>query len=71
MIDQFDRAQEVEQQFRDNALSRQRKHKVEQPDINNKGERCCLDCGVVIEARRLVFMPTAVRCVECQTAKER
>lgn len=32
MIDQFDRAQEVEQQFRDNALSRQRKHKVEQPD---------------------------------------
>ncbi|MGL5668233.1 MAG: TraR/DksA family transcriptional regulator [Shewanella sp.] len=71
MTDQFDRAQQLEQEFRDNALSNQLKHAVEQPDINSQGERCCLGCGFVIEAARLIAMPNAVRCVECQTAKER
>jgi len=71
MADPFDRAQEVEQAFRDSALARQLTHAVEQPDIDSQGRRYCLGCGAEIETERLVAVPTAARCVDCQTAKER
>ena len=31
----------------------------------------CLDCGAEIPAARLMAVPTAIRCVQCGTAKER
>jgi len=31
----------------------------------------CGDCGNLIEADRLLAIPTAVRCIKCQTAEER
>ena len=31
----------------------------------------CLDCGAEIPAARLMAVPTATRCVQCGTAKER
>ncbi|MCS6113039.1 TraR/DksA C4-type zinc finger protein [Shewanella baltica] len=71
MTDLFERAQKSEQEFRDSALSHQLKYMVEKPDFNSQGERCCLGCGLVIEAERLRAMPKAVRCIDCQTAKER
>ena len=31
----------------------------------------CVDCGHSIPKRRLQFMPSAVRCLECEQARER
>ncbi len=70
MTDQFDRAQKLEAQFRDQALARHRHVQDEAPDLDNEGNRYCLDCGVLIDVERLRVLPSAVRCVKCQSAKE-
>ena len=40
------------------------------PDSNHMG-RLCLDCGDEIEPERLKALPYVVRCIDCQTKKER
>jgi len=71
MTDQFDKAQELEQQFRDSAINHQlnSNHK-ETPDEDENGTRFCLDCGVEIPTDRLEVESSAVRCVCCQSKKE-
>lgn len=71
MTDLFERAQEVEQAFRDNAIARQLDHAVEQPLIDKRGSRFCVACCEPIPPARLAANPNAVRCIDCQTAKER
>lgn len=69
MTDQFDKAQEVEQQFRDDAIAASRNRKIEMPDEEN-GIRYCLDCADEIPKERIKAEPNAVRCVTCQSRKE-
>ncbi len=71
MSDQFDRASELEQRYRDDALARQQlnSHQSEQA-FEQDGERHCLSCGAVIQPERLQFVPEAVRCVPCQQLQE-
>lgn len=71
MTDQFDRAQELEERFRDDALHHQLNHRcTEQPDEDEGGNRYCLSCGELIPQDRIEAQPNAVRCVRCQARKE-
>lgn len=70
MTDLFDRAAEQEEQFRAVALQRQQLRPMETPDEDEHG-RYCLDCDCIIPAGRVLAVPTAVRCIRCQTKKER
>ncbi|WJG22162.1 TraR/DksA family transcriptional regulator [Vibrio furnissii] len=69
MTDQFDRAQQLEQEFRDRAIAHQLNRPVEKPDIEN-GIRYCIDCASEIPPKRIEAMPNVVRCVSCQSRKE-
>ncbi|WP_243032997.1 TraR/DksA C4-type zinc finger protein [Vibrio cincinnatiensis] len=72
MTDQFDKAQEAEQEFREKALENQRAlMQCEMPDEDEDGNRYCLNCGIEIPQARLEVQPQAVRCVRCQSRKER
>ncbi|WP_253822632.1 hypothetical protein [Vibrio europaeus] len=42
MTDQFDKAQELEQTFREKAIAHQRTRCIEQPDEDEHGNRYCL-----------------------------
>ncbi|MBV7315465.1 TraR/DksA family transcriptional regulator [Shewanella sp. NIFS-20-20] len=70
MTDYLDGAQAVEQAFRDNAIARQLRREVEQPDEDDQGNRYCLSCGNEVPKARLIAWPTAVRCVFCQSLKD-
>lgn len=71
MTEQIDQAQELDQLFRERALAQHKnKRVIEQPDEEN-GIRYCLDCGIDIPPKRIEAQPGAVRCVSCQSGKER
>ncbi|AQS38594.1 transcriptional regulator, TraR/DksA family [Shewanella psychrophila] len=72
MSDQFDRASELEQRYRDDALAKQQRnsHQSEQA-FELGGQRHCLGCGVVISLERLRYVPEAVRCIDCQSLTEK
>ncbi len=36
-----------------------------------KGDAFCRDCGDPIDVARRMALPSATRCIECQTASER
>jgi len=69
-MDQFDRAQKLEQQQRDRALKAARHRPTEQPIVVD-GIRVCIDCMDDIEAQRLEYVADAVRCISCQKDYER
>ncbi|AZQ10146.1 TraR/DksA C4-type zinc finger protein [Shewanella khirikhana] len=71
MTELFEQAQEAEQKFREQAIARQRQRETEAPDEDDEGNRYCLGCGELVVQLRLAACPDAVRCVECQSAKER
>ena len=68
-MDQFDRAQALEQQFRDAAL------KAAQP-TGQQAKRVigevvlCQDCDTEIPPKRLAVLPNATRCILCQQIAE-
>ncbi|MCG9755019.1 TraR/DksA C4-type zinc finger protein [Shewanella insulae] len=66
----FDRASDLEQCFRDDAIANARQVATEVPDEVD-GVRYCLGCGCDISKQRLEARPNAVRCASCQTLKER
>jgi len=82
-MDVFDQAQANDELFRRAALSRhfsgQRISHCERPMSGQAtigsgpgiGRRVCRDCGEEIEPVRLKALPFAVRCLDCQTKKER
>ena len=67
--DLIDRASELEQRQRDQAIQAARNPPKEQPRQNENG-RYCIDCTVQIPTKRLQKVPFAVRCIDCQTLKE-
>lgn len=69
-MDEFDRASEQEELFRSVSLHRQRLRPTEKPDEDELG-RYCLSCGDTIPEKRVLAVPYVVRCIRCQTKKER
>ena len=82
-MDEADYAQQNDEFFRQTAL---REHFAGSRKYLGKGNaeglhptgaapdaspRICEDCGEEIEEARLKAMPFAVRCIDCQTKKER
>ncbi|QFU23747.1 TraR/DksA C4-type zinc finger protein [Shewanella eurypsychrophilus] len=71
MSDQFDRASELEQRYRDDALAtQQRKSHQSEQAYEQGGVRYCLGCHCAMSTARLVANPQAVRCVPCQQQHE-
>ncbi len=64
MTDIIDRAQAAEQRFRDRALSRRVPRYQTGSDI-------CEDCGKEIPPERRRVLPSATRCITCETLKEK
>ncbi|MCD1597878.1 TraR/DksA family transcriptional regulator [Rheinheimera aquimaris] len=69
MPDILDRAAELEQHQRDQALKAALNRPKETPRQDEHG-RYCADCSTEIPALRLAKVPYAVRCIDCQTLTE-
>lgn len=67
MSDPIDRANEIAEQNRNQALKQQRINQ-EQPCIVD-GVRVCLDCDYPVSPKRIKAV-NSVRCLECQTLEE-
>jgi len=72
MVDAADRACELEQRQREQALAA---NKAEINALTEKpnevtGHRYCLGCDYELKIKRLMANPNAVRCVECQAQHE-
>jgi DnaK suppressor protein len=65
-MDDIDRAQELQDLFRQKALESQQKRRAEPEQWIEDGTVLCIDCGLEIEAGRLAAIPNAARCTECQ-----
>ena len=68
MSDIIDRACELEQKQREQALAASQP-KLEQPHEHD-GHRYCLTCSIEIPTKRLTANPNAVRCIDCQVLAE-
>ncbi|KGJ86430.1 TraR/DksA C4-type zinc finger protein [Colwellia psychrerythraea] len=68
MSDAVDRACELEQNHREQALAAA-KPVAEQPQEFN-GHRYCLVCDIELSTKRLIAHADAVRCVDCQHLHE-
>jgi DnaK suppressor protein len=72
MTDLFDLAQARDQQFTDDALTRQRATRAPEPGQRRVGRKVhCIECGDPIQAERLRAKPDAARCMDCQVDHER
>ena len=71
-MDDIDRAQELDDLFRQDALIRhgigRRPAAVTKQDQSET--RFCVDCGKKIPMDRMKINPRAIRCVACQAAQE-
>ncbi|UTH76027.1 TraR/DksA family transcriptional regulator [Chromobacterium sp. IIBBL 290-4] len=65
MTDFFDRASELEIEFREQALAKHFRQ------LQQAGLSHCEDCGDAIPAARRAAVPHSTRCVICQQAAER
>ncbi len=78
-MDVFDMAQEFDEQFRLAALSShfaKTRFQAKKSGLHPSGagpdpKRLCRDCREEIEATRLAAVPETVRCVDCQSKKEK
>jgi DnaK suppressor protein len=73
-MDVFDRAQELNEMFRAQALKAhfvRRDSPSPNPSHQGRGEIVCIDCGEEIDPARIKANPDAVRCIECQNKHER
>lgn len=69
MPDLLDRAAELEQRQRDQALKHALNRPKETPRQDETG-RYCISCDIAIPAARLAAVPHAVRCISCQQERE-
>jgi DnaK suppressor protein len=70
-MDIFDRAQENDQFFREQALRAHFMKQIDEPLYNEEGKRICRDCKTRIPQVRLKAMPDTLRCIDCQKKEER
>ncbi|CAA0129560.1 Uncharacterised protein [Starkeya nomas] len=64
-MDILDQAQALEELERDAALAAHRER------MRGSGRENCVVCGDPIGAARLKAVPNAVRCISCQSGRER
>ena len=69
MGDIIDMAQAREERERENALRARELRARATCGVSNEGG-VCPDCGDAIEPQRLAVIPNAVRCADCQGARE-
>jgi DnaK suppressor protein len=69
MTDLFDRASEQEEFFRKVSIATATSRVQEEPDEDEHG-RWCLDCTQIIPPARVAAV-NAVRCIHCQTKREK
>lgn len=72
-MDVFDQAQKNDELFRSAALEKHfKKRRAGSPNTpnNDHAKGICADCGEPIPKARLKFVPSATRCVTCQTLAE-
>ena len=69
-MDAADFAQKSNEVYLDAALKRQLA-KSSTRHTPGGAAKSCLDCGEKINPKRLAANPEAIRCIECQTKKER
>jgi DnaK suppressor protein len=68
MTDAVDRASELENKFREQALAANKP--IAEKPREFDGHRYCLGCDLGLSTQRLLALPNAVRCVDCQTDNE-
>lgn len=71
MADAIDTAQHLDELYRESAIINALRHVNEEDPLIINGVRYCLDCEMPIPLKRLENEPKAVRCVSCQTIKEK
>lgn len=60
----LERAEAFERLEKEGAVARIRHN------LTGLGEEFCINCGERIEEARRIALPSAKRCIDCQTAKE-
>ena len=68
MADIYDRAQQRDAENLADALA---EHQRRAGQVAGPGLSHCADCGDEIHAARRAAMPTARRCIDCQSAHEK
>ena len=68
-MDDADNAQQYIDREREASIARALAAQTEQP-LTVDGVHVCLDCHEPLDSRRLLALPNAVRCVNCQTERE-
>ncbi len=68
MVDQFDLAQELDAQFRDQALAL---HRRAARTGTRASRENCIDCGEEIPLARRIAAPGCQRCIACATVEEK
>jgi len=76
MADDIDRAQHYDELYRTQALNshydrRRKSTGLHRNPAGGTGSAECTDCGEPINQARIMAMPQATRCVECQERHER
>lgn len=66
MVDQFDRAQELDAYYRDQAIELHRKRMEAAGDSLTH----CLECGDEIPEARRTILPGVTHCVNCAAKRE-
>jgi len=69
MVDQFDRAQELDARYRQQALDQQARRAAADHG-QQRGRSHCIDCGEAIPEARRRSVAACIRCIECQTLFE-
>jgi len=70
MPDVADRAEAYEEQQRADSIERVTHRTIETPMVDTDGGRICRDCEQVIPFTRVLAVPHAVRCYDCQVQLE-
>lgn len=68
MTDIFDRAQECEAWFRQDAIAHATRHNDRKAKVPSR--ETCMECGAVIPEARRNAVPGVQRCITCQTEME-
>ena len=69
-MDIFDQAQQLNELYQEVTLKNQLR-KAAEPVDGETEHGICIDCKEKINPKRLEANPQAIRCIVCQTAKER